>query len=130
MREALHRADLIIICPSNPWVSIDPILQIPGVKEAFGTHHVVAVSPIISGKTVKGPAAKMYEEMGIEPSALAVSRHYGSLISGFVLDTVDLQLAEAVQELDILPYVTNIIMSTPDDRRRLAFEVLEFSRLA
>src|SRR6185295_17850778 len=76
--EALEAADAVIFCPSNPWVSIDPILQV--VKEI--KKPVIAISPIIGGKTVKGPAAKMYAELGIEPSALAVARHYRHLLIG------------------------------------------------
>ena len=77
--EALHRADLVVLCPSNPWVSLDPILAVPGVKEAIGTRRVVGVSPIIGGQTVKGPAAKMFTELGIQASALAVAAHYWHL---------------------------------------------------
>src|SRR5215207_4520152 len=85
---AVRSADAILICPSNPWVSIDPILKvIPKIEKP-----VIAVSPIIGGQTVKGPAAKMYRELGIEPSALAVANHYRGLAAGFVLDTVDKQL--------------------------------------
>ena len=127
--EALHRADLVVLCPSNPWVSLDPILAVPGVKEALGMRRVVGVSPIIAGKTVKGPAAKMFSELGIPATAEAVAAHYGSLLSGFVLDEQDADQAEAVQGLDILPYVTDTIMKSRSDRRRLALEVLEFSKL-
>ena len=127
--EALHRADLVVLCPSNPWVSLDPILAVPGVISAIGTHRVVGVSPIISGKTIKGPAAKMFYELGLQASALAVAQHYSTLLSAFILDEQDDTLAEGVQELDILPYVTDTIMRTKSDRRRLALEVLEFSKL-
>jgi LPPG:FO 2-phospho-L-lactate transferase len=126
--EALRGADLVVLCPSNPWVSLDPILAVPGVREAISTHRVVGVSPIIGGQTIKGPAAKMYSELGIQPSALAVAQHFGSLLTGFVMDNEDVHQAEAVQGLDILPYVTNILMKTSPDRRRLAFEILEFSK--
>ena len=127
--EALHRADLVVLCPSNPWVSLDPILAVPGVKEAIGMRRVVCVSPIIGGKTVKGPAAKMFSELGIPATAEAVAAHYGSLLSGFVLDEQDADQAKAVQGMDILPYVTDIIMKSRLDRRRLALEVFEFSKL-
>ena len=77
-KEAIESADAIVICPSNPWVSIDPILRIfPKIEKP-----VFAVSPIIGGETVKGPAAKMYRELGIEPSAFAVANHYRDLIIG------------------------------------------------
>ena len=127
--EALHRADLVVLCPSNPWVSLDPILAVPGVKEAIGMRRVVGVSPIIGGKTVKGPAAKMFTELGIPATATAVAAHYGSLLAGFVLDEQDADQADVVQGMDILPYVTGTIMKSRLDRRRLALEILEFSKL-
>lgn len=143
--EALRAAELIVICPSNPWVSIDPILAIPGIREAvsfssLSPRHpgnneekivrqvVLAVSPIIGGQTVKGPAAKMYTELGIQPSALAVACHYGSLLTGFVLDNFDTTLVEAIQALDIRTLVTNTLMPNSDERRRLAQEVLDFGK--
>jgi LPPG:FO 2-phospho-L-lactate transferase len=85
-----------------------------------------AVSPIIGGQTVKGPAAKMFAELGIEPSALAVARHYGEKLTGFVLDTVDAQLAGAVEELKQHSLVTQTLMKTPEDRQQLAEDVLNF----
>jgi LPPG:FO 2-phospho-L-lactate transferase len=144
--EALRSAELVVICPSNPWVSIDPVLAIPGVRETLspyplsheplretgkepGRQVVLAVSPIIGGKTVKGPAAKMYTELGIQPSALAVARHYGSLLNGFVLDNIDAVQAEAVQLMEIRTLATDTLMPTFDERRRLAQEVLDFGRL-
>jgi LPPG:FO 2-phospho-L-lactate transferase len=84
---------------------------------------VIAVSPIIGGKTVKGPAAKMYAELGIEPSALAVANHYHNLLSGFVLDSKDEQLSDKF-EGKIL--VTDTLMNSPADRARLAMDVLQF----
>lgn len=131
--EAIEAADALVICPSNPWVSVDPILRV--LNLASTVHRppfTVAVSPIIDGKTVKGPAAKMFAELGIEPSALAVARHYGSpLLTGFVLDTVDANLAEAVSALTIVPFSTNTIMNLSDNRRQLAQDVLNFiQRLA
>ncbi|MEP0807170.1 MAG: 2-phospho-L-lactate transferase [Chloroflexota bacterium] len=121
-REALQSADAVVICPSNPWVSIDPILRvIPKInKPAF------VVSPIIGGETVKGPAAKMFAELGIEPSALAVAKHYGALLTGFVMDSVDAQLAEEVRGLNMRVCVTNTLMKSLEDRLQLAREVVRF----
>ena len=124
--EALRQAELIVFCPSNPWVSIDPILSVPGIRAALAGRRVLAVSPIIGGQTVKGPAAKMYAELGIQPSALAVARHYEALLSGFVLDQVDADQASEVHTLGMATLVTQALMKTVDDRRRLAEEVLEF----
>ncbi|GAB4455265.1 MAG: 2-phospho-L-lactate transferase [Anaerolineales bacterium] len=121
-REALQSADAVVICPSNPWVSVDPILRvIPKINKP-----VFAVSPIIGGETVKGPAAKMFAELGIEPSALAVARHYGALLRGFVMDSVDAQLAEEVRGLNMRVCVTNTLMKSLDDRMQLAREVVRF----
>lgn len=147
--DALAASDMVIVCPSNPWVSIDPILALPGIKAEIinkdlserepGVLHrtagvqrtVVAVSPIIGGEAVKGPAAKMYAELGLEPSALAVARHYGSveeggLLSGFVLDNADATLEKDVRSLGLKTLVTDTIMRTKLDRTRLAKEVLIF----
>lgn len=128
---ALEQAHLVVICPSNPWVSVDPILAVPGVRALLqrrrGEHcPVVAVSPIIGGQTVKGPAAKMFSELGIQASAFAVAEHYGPLVSGFVLDQVDAEQVQAIADLGMRTLVTDTLMRTPDDRRRLADEVLRF----
>ena len=120
--EALEAADAVIFCPSNPWVSIDPILGV--VKEI--NKPVVAVSPIIGGKTVKGPAAKMYSELGIEPSALAVAKHHRSTLKGFVLDHLDASMEEQIRQLGLATLVTNTLMNLPTDRSRLANDVLNF----
>jgi len=125
--ESIRGADLVVICPSNPWVSIDPIFAVPGVEAAVRARPVVAVSPIIGGQTVKGPAAKMYAELGVQPSAVAVARHYRSLLSGFVLDQIDADQAPEVERLGVSPLVTDILMKKPGDRQRLAGEVLQFA---
>jgi LPPG:FO 2-phospho-L-lactate transferase len=119
--KSIGAADAVIICPSNPWVSIDPILALVGLRSALARKTVFAVSPIIGGQTVKGPAAKMYSELGILPSASAVARHYGDLLSGFILDIVDEPMAK---EFTIPIKITRTLMKTRDDRRRLAQDVL------
>jgi LPPG:FO 2-phospho-L-lactate transferase len=124
--EALAKADLVVICPSNPWVSIGPILAVPGVSSQLAKQRVVAVSPIIAGQAVKGPAAKMYRELGIEPSALAVARHYQELLAGFVLDEEDEMESSAVSALGMQSLVVDTLMKTPADRQRLAEQVLDF----
>jgi len=126
-REAIESAEAIVICPSNPWVSVDPILRviplIPTLLPKGEGKKVIAVSPIIGGKTVKGPAAKMYAELGIEPSAVAVAEHYRGLLSGFVLDNVDAHLSDKIKTKTL---VTNTFMSSYTDRARLATDVLHF----
>jgi len=125
-REAIESAQAIVICPSNPWVSIDPILAVTGVRPKLAGKSVIAVSPIIGGQTVKGPAAKMFFELGIQPTALAVANHYGKLLSGFVLDTVDENLGK---EISIPLRITNTLMKIQDDRRRLAQDVLNLIQI-
>ena len=125
--EALNKADLVIFCPSNPWVSLDPILAVPGIRDVVSSKgRIVAVSPIIGGKAVKGPAAKMYTELGIQPSALSVARHYADLLSGFIMDKIDAELHESIIDLGIETCLTNTLMTTQEDRYRLAEEVIEF----
>ncbi|MCS6907305.1 MAG: 2-phospho-L-lactate transferase [Anaerolineales bacterium] len=126
--EALADCDVVIFCPSNPWVSIDPILAVPGVREALLRARVVAVSPIVGGRALKGPAAKMFAEIGIPPSAQAVALHYGSLLKGFVYDRADVAEEPAVRSLGLRTLVTDTVMRSPADRRRLAEEILDFAR--
>ena len=128
---ALAAADAIVFCPSNPWVSLDPILGLSGVRETLAEKAVVAVSPIINGQTVKGPAAKMFAELGIRPSASAVAEHYGRSISGFVLDSADAGLDGEILQMGITPLVVPTLMKSAEDRQRLAQDVLHFiERLA
>jgi LPPG:FO 2-phospho-L-lactate transferase len=125
----IEGADLVVICPSNPWVSIAPILSVPGIFESLKKKIVLAVSPIISGEAVKGPAAKMYREMGIEPSAVSVAEGYVDLIKGFVIDQKDQALVpELVSSFDgnIWILKADTWMKDLRDRIRLAGEVVIF----
>ncbi len=124
--EAVEQADAIVICPSNPWVSIAPILAVPGLRSSIEAKQVVAVSPIIGGQAVKGPAAKMFDELGIQPSALAVAEQYRGLVNGYVLDKIDSQLEADIRRLNMRAFVTDTLMKTSDDRKRLAEDVLNF----
>lgn len=121
--DALNAADAIIFCPSNPWVSIDPILHV--IKKV--DKPVVAVSPIIGGKTVKGPAAKMYTELGITPSALAVANHYRTILTGFVLDNADAAMENDIKDMNVRTLVTDTLMNHLTERTRLANDVLNFT---
>ncbi len=125
---ALDRADAVVLCPSNPYLSLDPILLLPGLAERLRAFPgpVVAVSPIVGGQAIKGPAAKIMPELGVEPSALAVAQHIAGRIrlDGFVLDAVDAHLADAVAALGITPLVTDTIMRDAASKERLAREVL------
>ena len=125
----LKDCDLVIIAPSNPWVSIAPILAIPGYHEAMLNKTVIAISPLIGGKAMKGPAAKICAELGFQPCAAAVADYYRDLITGFAFDTVDRDQLEIIQRWAIIPLVTSIIMKDKKDRVRLANEVLKFCTL-
>lgn len=123
--EAITEADAVIICPSNPWVSIDPILNLIGIRDLLKIKTVIAVSPIIQGKTIKGPAAKMYRDLGVDPSAVAVFNHYDDILSGFVIDELDADLAENINAPLL---ITNTIMKDRPDRIKLAEEIIRFMK--
>lgn len=125
--EALLATDLVILCPSNPWVSLDPILSVSGVREAVAAKPVIGVSPIVGGKTIKGPAAKMFVDLGFESSALAVAEHFQDLLSGLVIDREDEAMASEITLLGMRVLVTDTIMKTADDRLRLAEEIIDFA---
>jgi len=127
----------IIICPSNPFVSVAPLLQLPGVVERIRQSDipVVAVSPIVGGQAIKGPAAKMMAELGMPRTALAVAAHYadcygvrhqGGLFTHFVMDQQDIAQEAAVRQLGFKTRVTQTIMQTLEDRVELARQVLAF----
>ena len=122
--------EAIILCPSNPFVSIDPILSLPGMRQLItgAGVPVIAVSPIIGGAAVKGPAAKMMRELGLEPSAAAVAAHYRGLVTGFVMDKADAALAPAVEALGMTVTLTRTLMRNAADRLRLAQECVGFAR--
>ena len=120
----------IIVSPSNPWLSVEPILALPGMRKALRAQGVpvIAVSPIIAGKAVKGPAAKIMAELGLEPDSRSIAWHYEGLIDGFVIDTADEALAAGMPMPAI---VTNTMMRTLDDKVALARQCLAFcDRLA
>lgn len=121
--EALREADRIVICPSNPYISIDPILAVAGYRDAV--QGAVCVSPIIGGRAVKGPAAKMMAELGLEPSSLAVARHYRDLIGALVIDEADAHEAAAIETEGVRAIVAPTLMAGPEDAERLARIVLE-----
>jgi len=126
--DLIYEADYVIFCPSNPWVSIDPILNVNGICESLHGKKVIAVSPLIGGDAVKGPASKMFTEMGIKPSAIAVADHYRSFITGFVLDHQDSYEKDQIYSWGIIPFETDILMKDQGDRQRLANEILTFCR--
>jgi len=129
---ALESASAVILCPSNPYLSLDPILLVPGLAERLRklSAPVVAVSPIVGGRALKGPAAKIMAELGVDASATAVARHLAGRIrlDGFVLDTVDANLADEIAALGITPFVTDTIMRDAASKERLAQDVLTMTR--
>ena len=120
-RAAFASADLesIIVAPSNPWLSIDPLLAVPELRDALRstTVPVIAVTPIIAGKAVKGPTAKIMDELRVEVSPVSVAEHYGGLLDGFVLDSHDSALADRFQ---IPVQITDTLMTIPEDTERVA----------
>lgn len=130
--QALSAPDLagIIICPSNPWLSIAPILTVPGMRDALRARGapIIAVTPIVGGKALKGPTAKIMGELGIAADALSIAAHYGDLLDGFVLDALD---GPALREMRCATTVTGTVMQSLDDKVALARHCLAFcERLA
>ena len=119
--------EAIIICPSNPWLSIAPFLEIPAWRAALQetTVPVIAVSPLIAGQAVKGPTAKIMSELQLEVSSVTVAQYYDDLIDGFVLDSSDAHLAS---QIGVATHVTGTLMKTTADKQRLAREVLAFAK--
>jgi len=124
---ALSAAELVVLCPSNPFVSLGPILALAGVKDLIAARPAIAVSPIVGGEALKGPAAKMLLELGLDVSAEAVARLYQGLVGGFVLDKLDGRQEPAVAALGMNTLVTDTVMRSDSGRRRLADAVLAFA---
>jgi len=129
--DALHAHDLeaVVICPANPYHAIRPILEVNGMRESLKKRGapIVAVSPIVGGKAIKGSAGKIMRELGREPSALSVAGDYRGLVDGFVIDKEDAKLAEAVRSLGMQVLVAPTVMRTDESRLSLARAVLEFA---
>lgn len=129
-RAAIAGAEAIVFCPSNPIVSIGPILAVPGMRDLLRSARAprVAVSPIVAGQALRGPADRMLAGLGDEVSALGVARLYRDVLDGIVIDASDAELAGRISaELGMLVLATNTIMRSVDDRRRLAQDTLRFA---
>jgi LPPG:FO 2-phospho-L-lactate transferase len=128
--EAIHGADAVILAPSNPFISIGPILAVPGIQEALRevASRVAAISPIIQGRAVKGPAADMLEQLGYEVSAVGIARIYRDFASTFILDLQDEDLAGRVEALGLRALVADTVMDAPGKQGMLAKAVLEGMR--
>jgi LPPG:FO 2-phospho-L-lactate transferase len=127
--KALAEAEVILLCPSNPFVSLGPILAVAGMRDLVRSAPAprVAVSPIIGGKALKGPADRMLATMGHEVSAWGVAAWYGDLLDGMVIDLQDALLAPRIEALGLRTLVTNTIMASVADRVQLARDVLQFA---
>ena len=125
--EALETAQAVIVAPSNPFISIGPILAVPGIREALRETPapVAAVSPIAAGRAFKGPTAAMMAGLGHEVSALAVARLYQDFLSAFVLDKQDATAAAAIRGLGVKPFMADIAMSSDERKKALAVDTLE-----
>ncbi|MGD1052745.1 MAG: 2-phospho-L-lactate transferase [Candidatus Dormibacteria bacterium] len=119
---AVADADLVVIGPSNPLLSVDPITAL--IAPHLERERVIAVSPIVGGRALKGPTVALMEQLGEEPSALGVARHYAGLAAGFVLDAVDRELSDGVARLGVRPHLLDTVMAGAEGEERLAREVL------
>jgi LPPG:FO 2-phospho-L-lactate transferase len=125
--KAIRGADGIIFCPSNPLISVGPILAVPGIRKAIAGRKCpsAAISPIVGGRAIKGPAAQMMKTMGMEVSALGVARIYQGLVDVLVIDKVDASLAPAIERLGVRTVVTNTIMTGTREKKALARTVVK-----
>jgi len=131
VREAIREADLVVIAPSNPVISIGPILAVPGLRaELLAAAQLIAVSPIVAGAAVKGPAVPMLESLGVAPTAAGVAALYADLISDLVMDQQDEDLSAEVAALGVRPHLTDTLMVDQAARERLAAAVLAAASLA
>tara|TARA_B110000263_G_scaffold17894_1_gene14283 strand:- start:652 stop:1614 length:963 start_codon:yes stop_codon:yes gene_type:complete len=120
----------IIFAPSNPYLSIDPILSLSEIKNFLRTTStpVIAVSPVVDGQAVKGPTTKIMSELGVEPSAVSIAKHYDGLIDGLILDVLDQNLVSQVEDIGIRTKVMNTIMHNDQDKIQLAQAALDFAQ--
>lgn len=126
--ESIEEAEAVILCPSNPFISIGPILALSGIRRALAhaRGRAVAVTPIISGKAVKGPAAEMLAQLGFPVSAVSIARMYADFLDGFVLDRDDAPLESEIAELGLDVHVCQTRMVTPSDKVDLARAILNW----
>jgi len=125
--ESIRQAKAVIVCPSNPFISIGPILNVPGVREALQTTRarILAVSPIVAGEALKGPAANMMRQLGLEVSAFGVASLYRDFLDVFVIDSADGDLRAPIEALGIQVHTVNTIMDSTASRIALAEPVLD-----
>ena len=125
--ESLEHAAAVVICPSNPLISIGPILAVPGIREKLRErrNNVAAICPIVGGKSLKGPSDRMLAQLGFDVSASGVARMYQDICATFVIDPVDAGETQAIEDLGMKAVMRNTVMSTMEDKEQLARDVLE-----
>ncbi len=128
---AIRTADIVVVAPSNPIVSIGPVLAVPGVHDALAATNApcVAISPIIGGEALKGPAANMLAELGHSPTAVGVAELWSDLVDVMLIDDADAALSQGVAATGVVPYVTDTIMASPERSARLATSTLSAAQL-
>lgn len=126
LQDALTKAGMLVLCPSNPYLSLGPILALPGVRQRMRAFpgKKVCVSPIVGGDAVKGPAGKIMAELGKKVSCIEVAKQYQDICDVFVMDNQDRTLAPEIEEMGIIPLVTSIIMNSEEDKIALAKQIL------
>ncbi len=124
--DAIMACDAVVICPSNPFLSIDPILAIKGIKPLLEKKFVLAVSPIVGGKAIKGPLAKIFNELNIEPSAYAIADHYKNFLDCLFIDNVDFGKFDKKNQSGIIFHGSDIFIPNFESRKRLAMEIVTF----
>jgi LPPG:FO 2-phospho-L-lactate transferase len=126
---AIEKADLIIFCPSNPILSIGPILAIPGIRDSLSKTRakIVGISPIVGGKAIKGPLDKMMESLGLEVSPFSVAQLYRGLMRGYVVDEQDKSIASKITSLGMKVLATNTLMDSMEAKTKLARNTISFA---
>jgi len=123
---ALNNADAVVICPSNPFVSIDPIISLHGIRDILKEKFVLSVSPIIGGKAVKGPLAKIFMELDIPSNPLTIAQHYSDFLDCIYLDNMDFRYGKEIEQSGIIFRAADIMMPDLSARKRLAEEIIEY----
>lgn len=124
VEQAFAEAEVVILCPSNPYVSLDPVLSVPGLRAMLPRVPVIGVSPIIGGQAVKGPAGRLMRDLGAQVSAVGVAEHFAGLLTGMVIDHADAGLASRI---GVATSITRTLMTTDEDRRSLARACLDLA---
>lgn len=126
--DAIQICDFLVICPSNPWLSIFPVMKLINAEKLIRKKTVLAISPIIGNQAVKGPAAKLFYDFGLEPSALGIAKLYNDLLDMLVLDSKNIAEVPKIKEIGIKTFVTDIMMNDNNSKIRLASEVIDILR--